>query len=325
MYDTIPHYALKFLRRKVYLKFFKPHQLPPLECEEDLDKANQMIYNLLVSDKPCMIGRFGAFEMSVCTNYHFIKQGRQSILKYIQGEGGEWWWNEHTLSQMTSNAGFWPATHKNAEKFAECYIDGSRNIDVLGSWIQSEAYFDKELSNATKVHLFALEPFFSNYPWTRALKDKKVLIIHPFIETIKSQYLKRDHLFVNKEILPSFDILLYKSIQSIGGNSNYSDWFEALDKMKKDIDMINFDIAVVGCGAYGLPLAAHIKRTGRKSVHMGGVTQILFGIRGARWEKPVPTMCKYGYYPDLMNEYWVRPGDDEKPKTANKVEGGCYW
>lgn len=110
-----------------------------------------------------------------------------------------------------------------------------------------------------------------------------------------------------------------------GGDLDFKDWFEALRKMEDDIDKLDFDIAIIGCGAYGLPLAAHIKQSGRKAIHLGGVTQILFGIKGKRWENPVQKMCKYGYYPDLMNEYWVRLVESEKPRTANQVEGGCYW
>ena len=26
----------------------------------------------------------------------------------------------------------------------------------------------------------------------------------------------------------------------------------------------------LGCGAYGFPLAAHVKRMGKKAIHMGG-------------------------------------------------------
>ena len=327
MYDTIPHYALKFLRRKVYPIFFKPHQLPPLECEEDLDRANQMIYDLLASNKPCMIGRFGGFEMYTAINYMFISgHYPHSVWKYIQGEGWEWWWNNKTLSQMSDNAGFWPASHENAEKYSKLLIEDSKFIDITASLYRGEWYFREELKNCKKISFFTLEPFFSNNPWTKALKGKKVLVVHPFANSIERQYrLNREKLFNNKDLLPQFDLTTYMPVQSLGGNPNYKDWFDALEQMERDIDKIDYDIAILGCGAYGYELAAHIKRQGKKAVHLGGVTQMLFGIRGVRWDNPVPNMCKYGYYPDLMNESWVRPGEEEKPKIANKVEGGCYW
>ena len=56
------------------------------------------------------------------------------------------------------------------------------------------------------------------------------------------------------------------------------------------------------------------------AVHMGGATQILFGITGKRWENKYDnTVGK------LINEHWVRPMASERPKGAEKVEGGCYW
>ena len=52
--------------------------------------------------------------------------------------------------------------------------------------------------------------------------------------------------------------------------------------MEERIGKIDFDVALLGCGAYGLPFAASIKRMGKKAVHLGVATQILFGIKGKR-------------------------------------------
>ena len=46
-------------------------------------------------------------------------------------------------------------------------------------------------------------------------------------------------------------------------------WFDALDKMYKDIRELDFDVAIVGCGAYGLPLAAKIKSLGKAGHSFG--------------------------------------------------------
>lgn len=62
------HLILKILR-KLYTKTFGRNQLPPLQREEDPDKASEMIYNLLSDDKPCMIARFGANELNSVINY----------------------------------------------------------------------------------------------------------------------------------------------------------------------------------------------------------------------------------------------------------------
>jgi hypothetical protein len=99
--------------------------------------------------------------------------------------------------------------------------------------------------------------------------------------------------------------------------------------MKSEIDKVDYDICLIGCGAYGFHLAAHVKRTGKKAVHLGGALQLLFGIKGKRWEDPYYGVHKwkipYGSYTNLMNEFWVRPSINETPINAEKVENSCYW
>ena len=108
-------------------------------------------------------------------------------------------------------------------------------------------------------------------------------------------------------------------MQTLAGNKvQFKNWFEALAFMKKQIDTKDFDIAIIGAGAYGFPLAAHIKRIGKKAVHLGGATQMLFGIKGKRWvDNPK--------FKHIINEHFVYPSENDKINNANKVEGGCYW
>jgi len=99
--------------------------------------------------------------------------------------------------------------------------------------------------------------------------------------------------------------------------------------MKREIEKQDFDICLIGCGAYGFPLAAHVKKIGKKAVHMGGSLQLLFGIRGKRWEVYDPHYEQPGnvfiHYYGLPNENWVRPSNNEKPENHSKVEDSCYW
>ena len=171
------------------------------------------------------------------------------------------------------------------------------------------------------MRLGDITPLRHTHPWSIALEGKKVLIVHPFEETIISQYKQREFLFEDKRMLPAFELKTLKAVQSIvGTKTEYKDWFEALDYMKGKIEAIDFDIAILGCGAYGMPLAAHIKRMGKQAIHFGGETQTLFGIKGKRWEDTI-----YNYHNKFYNEYWVRPANTEKPQDANKMENGAYW
>lgn len=123
---------------------------------------------------------------------------------------------------------------------------------------------------------------------------------------------------------------MIKAVQSLGeGDSRFSDWFEALRWMENEIDKRDYDVCLIGCGAYGLPLAAHVKRRGKQAIHLGGALQLLFGIKGKRWEDPMYGVKEWripqGSYSSLINEYWVRPDSTDTPKSSIAVEGGCYW
>ncbi len=284
--------------------------------------ASDLISRSLLSNKPTMIARFGMTEMLCMTNYLGVKHPDKykSIKGYITNQTPPWWWNQSAISQIQNWSGFFPARVDKVEQFCELMIEDMPNVDILGSHLKEESFFSQELTNAKKVVLEDLEPFFTKNPWTKALENKKVLVVHPFAKTIKSQFERREKLFEN-DLLPSFELDVLQAVQSIAGQeTEFKDWFAALDSMKEQISKRDFDVCILGCGAYGFPLASFVKKMGKQSIHLGGATQLLFGIKGARWEQ-------YIVYPytNLFNEYWVRPDKLETPKKSKIVEGGCYW
>lgn len=292
---------------------------------KDPDVVKKMICDLLNSNKPCMIARYGAFEGAVVLNYTGIINSDRSYYKYIKGQCEAWWWNKHLLNCLCINAGFFPLKDEYIQRYCELMLEDSSQIDIVGCFDNNDnaERLRTYHHNCKYVRLACLEPDYyskdSSKEWTSCLKGRRVLVVHPFAETIKSQYAKRTKLFIDSDFLPEFELLTIKAIQSIGGvNSKYATWFEALRAMQNEMDMLDYDIAILGCGAYGFNLAAHAKRTGHKAIHLGGSTQILFGIRGKRWENMKE-------FKRLMNSYWVRPSDIDKPQSALRVEGGCYW
>ena len=147
-------------------------------------------------------------------------------------------------------------------------------------------------------------PCYADKPWTSALEGKKVLVIHPFDESINSNYAIKDKLFENKNFLPDFELITMKAVQTLADNKDvpYENWFEALESMKKQMSDIDFDVALIGAGAYGFPLGAYAKEIGKQALHIGGMLQLYFGIRGKYYDQ-------FNYH----NEYWTRPLEDEKP------------
>lgn len=331
---NIQHYILKLLHKLYVLlfcsKFDAKRDIPGIITNPD--KASAEIYQLLTDNKPCMIARFGSVELMNVNNSRSIKSPKHSVRSYISHEQREWWWNELNCQQMQTNAGFFPNTKENLLKFGNLICEDAKYLDFLGSWTEEELFATDIIPSTTaKALLLYLEPYWSSMPWTKALEGKRVVVVHPFAKLIEKQYqTHRTELFVNPDVLPLFELRTVQAVQSLGGEADgFADWFEALDWMKQEIEKEDYDIALIGCGAYGFPLAAHCKRQGKKAVHLGGALQLLFGIRGKRWDNPMYGVKEWGIpvgmYSSLPNEYWIRPDETERPKNANQVEGACYW
>lgn len=317
--------------RKTYRAIANPKFENP-NCEMDRQLANNMIYELLSQPKPCMISRFGTGEIGIVNNYltshSKISLWRKSI-DYIKDNTGLPWWDKIVYKSMRLNAGIFPESIETLDRFSERYLQDIPEIDLLGSFNYTERFMPLR-NDVINVHLECLYPFFVEQPWTRILEGKRVLVIHPFTETIKYQHTRHKLLFDNPLIYPSYELYTIKAVQSnAGGEVPFADWFEALKWMEDKISKIDFDFAIIGCGAYGLPIAAHIKRLGKKAIHLGGGSQLLFGIKGKRWDNNgyhwdnLPQLDTN--YSSLYNEYWTRANKNETPSSAEKVEGACYW
>ena len=317
--------------RFIYRKTFRPVFTLP-DCVLDRNISNELIYDALMSNNSCMISRFGTIEIGIIANYLSVHDNSSLIHKYykcITSNVSLPWWDKLFFKSMRNNAGIFPETTDVLKRFSERYLHDIPEIDILGSFNYAEPYMPLR-KDVINVHLECLYPFWAANPWTFALKGKKVLIVHPFTETIRKQYERKSLLFDNPNILPDYELKTLRAIQSNAGNEvSFKDWFEALKWMEEKIAKIDFDICILGCGAYGLPLAATIKRMGKKAVHMGGGSQLLFGIKGKRWDnnsyhwKDLPQLNTN--YSSLYNEYWIRPSQNETPKAAKDVEGACYW
>jgi len=285
--------------------------------------ASDVIKTKILAPEPCMICRFGGTEMTVLMYYYHIhrqpKFPLEKSLSYILGRMRPFWWDGMVQYKIQYLSGFFPAEPEYLERFCQQMLQDIQEIDILGSWLPEEQFLREQMPQAITVRLQDLEPYYHQHPWSTALAGKTVLVIHPFAETMQQQYPKRELLFPNSNILPEFTLKTFKSVQSIAGNDcGFPDWFAAFEWMKEQVAQIEFDIAIIGAGAYGLPLAAQVKRLGKKGIHLGGATQILFGIRGKRWDDDP-------FFQQLFNDHWVRPHPTEVPGNFQVVEGGCYW
>lgn len=325
---------------KLYKKIFKK---PYYDCSErtvfNRQEANDMLYNALMRNEPFMLTRYGSIEMIVTNTFRIMEQKRPFICKwldYVTDKTDLPWLDEIVYTPISRNAGVFNPTYQILERFAHRYLEDSKQIDMLMSVNYKERFMPLK-PECEYIHFEAIYPYFVERPWTRALKGKKVLVVHPYAESINKQYVRREKLYENPDILPEFELVTMKAVQSSAyAEVPFKDWFEALKYMEDEIAKIDFDICLLGCGAYGLPLAAYVKHLGKQALHIGGGIQLLFGIKGKRWETESQYIGgKWGHntpvpvndmeYSKLFNEYWTIPTGDEVPTQAKSVEGACYW
>ncbi len=316
MFSTKP-----FIRSElfIYSKYQRLIDIKP-EAISRID-TNNMIFNLIKSDKPFMVGRFGLTEIDTLIHYdNFLKMNSLEKLH-------EWsltlrypFSKSCILNDIHRQSGFYPVSKKSIALFREEMITSMKSVDLLASWVKGECRYQKFLHHTKVCNLDFIEPYLANNPWSEALEGLKVLIVHPFTDSIYKQYIQnRSNLFKDQKILPKFQLKLLKAPQTLpGDNYIFSNWFKTLDALTEEINQMDFDIALIGCGAYGFPLASRIKKIGKKSIHLGGATQLMFGIKGKRWDQEPVFM-------NLYNEFWKYPSITEKPKGYFGIDRGCYW
>ena len=290
------------------------------------DESHAKIRQLIQSGEPFWVARYGHTEMRFINAILYDKYvGKNTTPENVDVD--------FALEQLCNNAGFFPPDIKLGNLYVEAVLNAAPNIDIHAIWdLWMEEYlacvYEK---NAQFMRWAHFAPYYLRkedgiIPWTSALAGKKVLVINPFTDSIKKQYeINRTNLFSSifdaDKMLPEFELKTQKSVQTSGGNrdNRFSDWFEALEYMKEQINRIDFDVALIGCGAYGFLLADYIKSLGKGAIQSCGCTQMLFGVLGKRWTDDKRLMS------EVVNSYWIRPSNDEKPEGFSNVEGGCYW
>ncbi|RYE26290.1 MAG: hypothetical protein EOP51_00950 [Sphingobacteriales bacterium] len=301
-------------RYNKFRKIFKPDVKAEYAGKKLLTgrQGNDLIAKQLESNEPFLAARLGSVELGLIYNYYLYN-----------GKNVEW--DKGCVNNMQRNAGFFPTGNEYLIRYCEEMLKHIEQVDLMGVWYNEG---EEEICqryckpDATFCDLVGIEPFYyPENPWSKQLAGKKVLVIHPFDESINYQYKNnRERIFAGQpDMLPEFELKTIRAVQSIGGDGHgFKTWFEAYESMCKQMQQIDFDVVIIGAGAYGMPLGSFAKQMGKQAIHMGGASQLLFGILGKRWADRSDINIYF-------NQYWKRPYPQETPDTAQAVENACYW
>ena len=287
--------------------------------------------------KPIMIGKIGANELLVIYQSIGILQNQiTDFAEDIKREG-------------CVTAGIYPPTKEGFLIFVKAYLDAIKSMNIMASWndniLQVEEHVwtnciinDKNTNeHYGLVELTTLESFYTEpkYWWQNLYENKTILIISPFVKSIQTQLdlNKRDKVwsgkwtnFWSKSI--TFKYIKFPHPYYISSDADKSSYPKNLDlllkKYQDEIDKVSdFDIALVGTGAYSILLCDYIKRIKKKNAfHLGGGLQMMCGVYGHRWE---PSFNKSPFLKEYMNEHWIRPLSEEIPPIYQAQENGAYF
>jgi hypothetical protein len=271
--------------------------------------GNNVIAHYLKNRIPLAAGKIGVTELNILHDYINPK----CIFEYLRHE-------------VEDIAGLYPYTDETAKSFSDDMLDRLGDVDLIPQWSKQRPTFeqyvlDKYCPKAHRTLLQHLEPYYFDKPWTNYLEGKTVLVFSPFAESIERNFKDLDKIWGGK-IKSNFNLKAVYYPFAIPINSEAKVKYDTSQKIYEEYLYIlrneTFDVGIFGTGWTSLLFAVECKRLDKVGIHLGGATQILFGVRGQRWReiKEVNT---------FFNEYWTDPLDREKPDLRHLVEGGCYW
>jgi hypothetical protein len=152
------------------------------------------------------------------------------------------------------------------------------------------------------------------------LKGKRILIVSPFIDSIQEKIPVRKAIY-GVELFPECTFSFLKPPQTQGTNPSgdfrgHLERFVHAIQQKKD----TFDVALLSCGGYGIPLLRYFKQMGKSAIYIGGVLQMYFGVYGRRWLVENKDVLNI-----FLNKHWSRPKLKERPSGHALIEQGCYF
>lgn len=281
-----------------------------MDCEEGYKRIQELINKEL----PFFIGRLSGNETLLCGLY---------LNNYPISS------DLHT--SMCINAGILIKNQEDLNKYVTQYVDSVKNCNLLAIWTeggmyaQCKLFYDFLHNKISKtfsdkyIHSRSIEFYYHlNNLHFKSIKNKNILVISSHVNTINNQICKNDFLFP-KKIFENCNFIVVLPPQQHCGNTDGRTWDVHFEEFKTKIKDINFDIALVSCGGFGMIICNYIFSELQKSaIYVGGSLQLLFGIMGKRWEENLTVRL-------LKNNYWCYPRDEDKPKNYNLIENGCYW
>lgn len=300
-----PGYRLRRMPRALRGIWFRRHH-----SVLEQTAVNSAIAQILQRGQAAGLGKIGNTELRVVM--HWLAQGERETARFLPG----------LREEAFVGAGIFPASDTGMADFCRLWLNSLRSLDLLAVWHNAgEAVLaDRFCPHAQYGREEDYYPYLHADPWSRHMAGRRVLVVTPFADTVRQQFDRRALIWERRPlVLPdcTLDVLAVPFSPALITPVEPT-WTARLHRLTAAMEERAFDIALIGAGALSLPLVAKAKSMGRIGIHLGGATQMLFGIRGRRFDADPATAA-------LMNTHWSRPLPQETPAAAGLVENAAYW
>jgi hypothetical protein len=298
------------------------------QCKETFD----LFTSLMLSDKNIWISRLGGSDTYIYNKYKNntnteYDESYITDIQYIRRLNGYFNKNDD-VDILQKSIKLYEESIDNSDFILLCtsqLIEG--NYSVISNIFDINTY-----KCPIMIYHFIEEfyPFFNSFKiWG---KNKKILVISPFSESIKYQTSKDRINNLLKLEFPDCEIITYQTpityntkFESTYFNQtteNYNNWIELAQKMVNEISKINFDIALISAGIYTMHLGNEIKKMNKKAIYIGGMLNVFFNIYGERY-KTFNIYQNLNYQIDVLDKF----GDlhDNKELQIKNESVGAYF
>ena len=289
----------------------------------------QELVRAVQSSTPYAAGKLGTSEFDALYWYTTHRQNKADTKQAYP---------LHIFQHMVVNAGLYPTLPDTIDQWAEHMILNVLPLmDLMVEWnpsakLQEHHLLETHAKQSKRTVLRALEPYYESDPsnrYTLAIPEgSKIAIVSPFWDSILHQvpnldkiwhthpiWMKPSHLFLP---IQTFYSPLVAGDRHNQWSPHLPDWRAACDEITEKVKALDAKYVFVGCGALSLPIVAALKRAGCIAIHTGSAPQIMFGIKGKRWDN-------HSVISKFYNSSWIRPSAREIPEGARAIENACYF
>lgn len=233
----------------------------------------------------------------------------------------------------TAQGGIFPAGMHSVVRFADyfgAHLGGLDYIGVPGGPLQAEVV--EMYSIANEIGQFdAAEPDRSTpddpsncyLPW---LAGRRVLLVSSCAdllaarahrETFESVWSRTGKKWWNPSSVGAIE---FPSTYDARTRTSFASSIDLVEHVWDRVSDTEFDVALLGAGYLGVPLAARIRGQGRVAISLGGHLQVLFGVKGKRWSESSEWRERY------VNDSWIDMPERYRPVNDTGLpDGGAYW